>query len=111
MWDEARGEGRTGRLGFVTESKEWINETVSDKGVTLVDPPLGLLWRRMIEKGWTAALVFRGKVRRVLALLGWAPPRQAAYSSQVEVDVVMTSTKAQPSNCQKRSISSWYVGG
>ena len=61
MWDEARGEGRTGRLGFVTESKEWINETVSDKGVTLVDPPLGLLWRRMIEKDGLLLLSFAGR--------------------------------------------------
>lgn len=43
MLEEANGDGRTGRFGFVNESKEWINDTVSETGVTaLVEPPLAL---------------------------------------------------------------------
>lgn len=40
MLEEAKGEGRAGRLGFMTESKEWMRETVSDMADTaLVGPP------------------------------------------------------------------------
>lgn len=49
MWEEAKGEGRAGRFGFMTESKERMRDTVSDKGETaLVGPPLDLPWRRIV---------------------------------------------------------------
>lgn len=39
IWEDASGDGRTGRLGFVSELKERIRETVSDTGAAaLVDP-------------------------------------------------------------------------
>jgi hypothetical protein len=47
MWEEAKGEGRAGRFGFMTESNERMRDTVSDKGETaLVGPPLDLPWLR-----------------------------------------------------------------
>lgn len=46
--EEANGDGRAGRLGFVTESKEWMSETVSDMGVAALVPPPVLPWRRIM---------------------------------------------------------------
>lgn len=49
MWEEAKGEGRTGRFGLRTESNECMRETVSDIGeAALVGPPLDLPWRRIV---------------------------------------------------------------
>lgn len=49
--DEAKGDGRTGRFGLVTESKEWMSETVSDMGdAAFVEPPPALPWRRIMIK-------------------------------------------------------------
>lgn len=69
MLEDAKGEGRAGRLGFMTESKEWISDTVSDMGETaLVGPPPALPWRRMVKgisrggigwKSWLATTAYR----------------------------------------------------
>ena len=49
MWEEAKGEGRVGRFGLRTESKDRMRETLSDKGeAALVEPPLDLPWRRIV---------------------------------------------------------------
>lgn len=48
MLEEAKGEGRAGRLGFKTESKEWIRETVSDMAETALVGPPDLPWRRIV---------------------------------------------------------------
>lgn len=50
MWEEAKGEGRAGRFGFMTESNERMRDTVSDKGeIAFVGPPLDLPWRRIVS--------------------------------------------------------------